>query len=211
MESKIWQNLGNYFLRGLVTLLPLFVTIWLLFFMFSFLDGILGNIITLFLGHSIPGLGFVITIVLIFVAGYFATHIFGVKLFKIGEEILYHVPIVKSIYAAAKQMNEVLFMQKNANEYRRACLIEYPRKGIWSVGFITSDAAAEIESKVKEKLINIFIANTPTPATGFLIMVPAREVILLEMKIDEAFKYVISGGVLKPQEAPSDLPLKKEV
>lgn len=211
MENKFWPDLSNYFLRGLITLLPLLVTIWLLYFMFSFLDGILGNIISLFLGRSIPGLGFVVTIILIFLAGYFATHIFGVRLFKLGEELLYHVPIVKSIYSAAKQMNDVLFMQKSANEYRRACMLEYPRKGIWSVGFVTSDAAAEIEAKAKEKLINVFIANTPTPATGFLIIVPAREVILLEMKIDEAFKYVVSGGVLQPSELPQDLPLKKEV
>ena len=178
--------------------------------MFSFLDGILGNIITLTLGHSIPGLGFVLIILLIFLSGYFATHIFGARLFKFGEEVLYHVPIVKSIYAAAKQINEVLFTQKSAEEYRRACLIEYPRKGIWSVGFVTSDAAAEIEVKAKEKMINVFIANTPTPATGFLIMVPAREVILLDMKIEDAFKYVVSGGVLKPADIPQEVPIKKE-
>lgn len=206
----MWQRVSAYFVRGLITLLPLLVTIWLLWFMFSFLDSILGNIFSLFLGRSIPGLGFVITIILIFISGYFATHIFGAKLFKFGEEILYHVPIVKSIYAAAKQVNEVLFHQKSAEEFRRACLIEYPRKGLWSIGFITSDAAAEIEAKAKEKLINIFIANTPTPATGFLIIAPAREVILLDMKIDEAFKYVISGGVLKPSDIPQEVPIKKE-
>ena len=206
----MWQRFSAYFVRGLITLLPLLVTIWLLWFMFSFLDGILGNIITLTLGHSIPGLGFVLIILLIFLSGYFATHIFGARLFKFGEEVLYHVPIVKSIYAAAKQINEVLFTQKSAEEYRRACLIEYPRKGIWSVGFVTSDAAAEIEVKAKEKMINVFIANTPTPATGFLIMVPAREVILLDMKIEDAFKYVVSGGVLKPADIPQEVPIKKE-
>ncbi|MDD4179308.1 MAG: DUF502 domain-containing protein [Candidatus Margulisbacteria bacterium] len=206
----MWQKVSSYFIRGLITLLPLLVTIWLLWFLFSFLDGILGNIITLFLGHSIPGLGFVAIIVLIFVTGYFATHIFGARLFKLGEEILYRVPIVKGIYSAAKQVNDVLFVHKQAEEFRKACLVEYPRKGIWSVGFVTSDAAAEIEAKAKEKMINIFIANTPTPATGFLIMVPARDVILLDMKIEDAFKYVISGGVLKPDTLPQEVPIKRE-
>lgn len=189
---------GNYFLRGLITLMPLLVTIWLLWFMFSFLDGILGNIIALFVGHSLPGLGFIITIGLILLTGYFATHVFGAKIFELGEQILYHVPIVKSIYSSAKQINDVLFIHKGASDFRRACIVEYPRKGIFSLGFVTSDAAEEIETKAKAKLINIFIPNTPTPATGFLIMVPAQEVILLEMKTDEAFKYVVSGGVLAP-------------
>jgi uncharacterized membrane protein len=208
--NDLWQKLSTYFVRGLVTLLPLLVTIWLLWFMFSFLDSILGNIITLFLGRPIPGLGFVITIALIFVAGYFGTKLFGVRLFKLGEELLSRVPIVKSIYSATKQVNDVLFQEKSAEEYRRACIVEYPRKGIWSLGFVTSDAAAEIEAKAKEKMINIFIANTPTPATGFLIMVPAREVILLDMKIEDAIKYIISAGVLKPAQIPQEVPIKKE-
>jgi len=198
----IWNRLSNYFLRGLITILPLLVTIWLLFFMFSFLDGILGNIIALFIGHPLPGLGFIITIVIIFLTGYFATHVFGAKIFQLGEQILYHVPIVKSIYTSAKQINDVLFIHKGSEEYRRACVVEYPRKGIYTVGFVTSDASEEIEKKVKGKLINIFIPNTPTPATGFLIMVPAQEVILLEMRTEAAFKYIVSGGVLQPKTGP---------
>lgn len=206
----MWQKISGYFLRGLITLLPLLVTIWLLYFMFSFLDSILGNFITLIMGEHIPGLGFALTIVLIFLVGFFATYIIGAQLFKVGEELLCRVPIVKSIYSAVKQINDVLFIQKSAEEYRRACLIEYPRKGIWSIGFVTSDAATEIEAKTKQKMINIFIANTPTPATGFLIMVPARDVILLDMKIEDAFKYVVSGGVLKPSTLPPEIPPKKE-
>ena len=206
----MWQNIGKVFFRGLITLLPLMVTIWLLMLMFNFFDGIIGNFITYFNGKPIPGLGFLILVSLIFLTGYFATYIIGAKLFKLGEEILYRVPLVKSIYSAIKQINDVLFMQKSADEYRRACLIEYPRKGVWSVGFVTSDAATEIETKAKEKMINVFIANTPTPATGFLVVVPAREVILLDMKIEDAFKYVVSGGVLKPAFASESMPLKKE-
>lgn len=194
----MWNKLSNYFLRGLITLLPLLVTIWLLWFMFSFFDSILGNIITLFMGHPLPGLGFIITIFLILTTGYFATHVFGARMFEFGEQLLFHVPIVKSIYISAKQINDVLFIHKGAQEYRRACLIEYPRKGVFSMGFVTSDAALEVELKTKSKLINVFIPNTPTPATGFLVIVPVQEVILLEMRTDEAFKYIVSGGVLQP-------------
>jgi len=206
----MWQKFSAYFVRGLITLLPLLVTIWLLWFMFSFFDGILGNIITLIVGRPLPGLGLIIIIFLTLLSGYFATHIFGAKLFKFGEELLYHVPIVKSIYSAAKQVNDVFFVHKGTEEFRKACIFEYPRKGVWTLGFVTSDAAAEIEAKAKEKLINVFVANTPTPATGFLVMVPAREVILLDMKIEDAFKYVISGGVLRPVDLPNEIPVKKE-
>jgi uncharacterized membrane protein len=206
----MWQKISGYFLRGLITLLPLLVTIWLLMILFNFLDGILGTILTAIIGRHIPGLGLIAMILLIFLVGFFATYIIGAQLFKLGEEILYRVPIVKSVYSAVKQLNDVLFMQKSAEEYRRACIVEYPRKGIWSLGFVTSDAAAEIEVKAKEKMINVFVANTPTPATGFLIMVPARDVILLDMKIEDAFKYIVSGGVLKPSTLPSEIRHKKE-
>ena len=194
----MWSKLSNIFLRGLITLLPLLLTIWLLWFLFSFLDSIFGNFITLLIGHPAPGVGFLVTIGLILLVGYFATYIIGVRMFQWGEQLLYHLPIIKSIYSAFKQVNDVLFIHKGAGEFRRACLVEYPRKGIYSIGFITSDAAIEIEQKTKEKMINVFIANTPTPATGFMIIVPAKEVILLDMKLEEAFKYVVSGGVLKP-------------
>jgi uncharacterized membrane protein len=206
----MWQKIGSYFFRGLVTLLPLLVTIWLLWFMYSFLDGILGNIIAVFVGHPVPLLGFVLIIGLIFLTGYLTAHLIGARAFSWAEALILHIPIVKNIYSAAKQVNEVLFTHKGAEDFRRACIVEYPRKGIWSLGFVTSDAAAEIEAKAKEKMINVFIVNTPTPATGFLIMVPAREVILLDMKTEDAFKYVISAGVLKPDVLPQEVHAKKE-
>ncbi len=150
------------------------------------------------LGRHYPGLGLVITILIVLVAGYSASYIIGAKMFKVGEELLFRVPIVKSIYSAAKQINEILFTHGEATEkFRHVCLVEYPRKGIYSIGFITSDAAPEMEKKAKTKLINVFVPNTPTPATGFLVLVPAHDVIMLDIKMDEAFKYIISAGVLK--------------
>ncbi|MBU0672326.1 MAG: DUF502 domain-containing protein, partial [Candidatus Margulisbacteria bacterium] len=129
----MWQKISSYFLRGLITLLPLIVTVWLLMTMFNFLDGILGQAVTIIIGRHVPGLGLIAIILLIFFVGFFATYIIGASIFKLGEEILYRVPIVKSIYSAVKQINDVLFMQKTTDEYRRACLIEYPRKGIWAI------------------------------------------------------------------------------
>ncbi|MFH1347676.1 MAG: DUF502 domain-containing protein [Candidatus Margulisiibacteriota bacterium] len=206
----MWQKISNYFLRGLITLLPLLVTIWLLYTLFAFFDSILGNILAVVIGRYIPGLGFLVTFILMFIVGYFASYIIGAQLFRFGDEVLHRVPVVKGIYSALKQINDVLFMQKATEEYRRACIVEYPRKGIWSVGFVTSDAAVEVEAKTKQKMINVFVPNTPTPATGFLIIVPARDVILLDMRTEDAFKYVVSGGVLKPSSLPPEVPPKKE-
>lgn len=194
------QKLSSAFIRGLITLLPLLVTIWLIFFSYNFLDGILGNIITLFVGHHIPGLGFVLIIALILFVGMIAPHFIGERLIKWGDRIMGRVPVVKSIYSSVKQVNDVFFMERDSTAFNRACLVEYPRKGIWSIGFVTSDAANEILAKAgHHKMINVFIANTPTPATGFLIVVPSNDVQLLDMKLDDAFKYIISGGVLKPK------------
>jgi uncharacterized membrane protein len=194
------QKFSAVFIRGLIVLLPLLVTVWLLYFFYNFLDGILGNIISIFVGHHIPGLGFILIIALIYFTGLISPLLVGKRLIDYGDEIMSKVPVVKSIYSSVKQINDVFFMQKESKGFNRACLVEYPRKGVWSVGFVTSDAAAEIAKKAgHHTMINVFIANTPTPATGFLIVVPSEEIKLLDMKIDDAFKYVISGGVLKPK------------
>lgn len=198
----MWQKISAAFFRGLIILLPTLITVWLIFFCYTFLDGILGNIITLFVGHSIPGLGFILIILLILIVGAISPFLIGQRLIDWGDDFMKKVPVIKNIYSSVEQVNEVLFMQKDAKGFNRACMVEYPRKGIWSIGFVTSDAAKELEKKAgwrTGKMMNVFIANTPTPATGFLIIVPSRDVKLLDMKIDDAFKYVISGGVLKPR------------
>jgi len=195
---KFWNLISSFFFRGLITVLPLLVTLWLLWVVFSFADGLLGKLIELIVGRPLPGVGFLIIIIFIFITGILTTFILGEKIIQYVERFLSRVPIVKSIYVSVKQINDVFF-QKRGKGYQRACVVEYPRKGIYTVGFITGEAAKEIEKKTNTReLVNIFIANTPTPATGFLIAVPAEEVKLLDMRIDDAFKYVVSGGVLKP-------------
>ncbi|MFA5097412.1 MAG: DUF502 domain-containing protein [Candidatus Margulisiibacteriota bacterium] len=198
----MWSLASKYFFNGLFVLLPLFITIWLLAFLFSFMDGILGGIISVFFGRPLPGVGFLATLSLILLTGYFADYILGEKILRLFEAFICKVPIVKSIYSSAKQVNEALFQSKGSKGLNKACLVEYPRKGIYSVGFITAQGPEEAQSKTGgQKLLCIFIPNTPTPATGFLIMVPESEVIPLDMKTDEAFKLIVSAGVLKPKGA----------
>jgi uncharacterized membrane protein len=165
------------------------------------MDGILGGIISIIFGHPLPGVGFLVTITLIFITGYFANYIIGERFIRFLESFLYKVPIVKSIYSSTKQINDVFFQSEKKHGFQKACLVQYPREGIYSLGFITTTAALEIQHKVNnENLLCVFIPNTPTPATGFLIMVPAKDVIMLDIKTEDAFKLVVSGGVLKPKE-----------
>ncbi len=197
----MWSLASKYFFRGLFVLLPLFITIWLLWFLFSFMDGILGGIISVIFGRPLPGVGFLVTISLIFLTGYFANYLLGEKILKLFEAAICKVPIVKSIYSSAKQINEALFQTKESKGFNKACLVEYPRIGIYSIGFITAAAPKEASAKIGgKKLLCVFVPNTPTPATGFLILVPENEVIMLDMKTEDAFKLVVSAGVLKPKE-----------
>lgn len=196
--------LGKIFFRGLYVLLPLLVTIWLLSLLFNFADGILGGLITMFYGPPILGTGLLLTLLLIFIIGGVASFVQGEKALRLIEKIVYKIPLINGIYSAAKKVNDMLFKQGESKESRKVCLVEYPRKGIFTLGFITAEAVEEIIKKANsDKLFCIFIPNTPTPATGFMIMVPAQDVMILDMKSEDAFKYIVSSGVIKPSIASS--------
>lgn len=197
----MWTKISNLFFRGIIVLLPLFITVWLLWFMFSFMDGILGGILSLTFGHPVPGLGFIITITIIISAGYLADYFIGEKFFKLIDNLLIKVPIVKTVYSSAKQINDSLFQTGASKGFTKACLVEYPRQGVYSVGFLTARTSQEIlKNTGKKDMVNVFIPNTPTPATGFLVIVPQNEVIMLDIKTEEAFKLIVSAGVLQPKE-----------
>ncbi|MCX5748707.1 MAG: DUF502 domain-containing protein [Candidatus Saganbacteria bacterium] len=197
----MWAKLSSLFFRGVIILLPLFITIWLLWFMFSFMDGILGGILSLIFGHPMPGLGFIITISLILFTGYLANYLIGERFFHFIDNLLIKVPIVKTIYSSAKQVNDALFQTGASKGFTKACLIEYPRTGVYSIGFLTSRTSKEISKKTgHDDLVNVFIPNTPTPATGFLVLVPQKDVIMLDIKTEDAVKMIVSAGVLQPKE-----------
>lgn len=191
----MWKLVSRYFINGLLTLLPLFVTLWLLWIMFSFLDGFLGPIVTAIVGFPIPGLGLLSAVVLIFLFGAFIT-IFGKRLFGFAERLLHALPLVNTIYSAAKQLRDIVFLQTETVAFRKVCAVEWPRKGVYSIGFITGKGVHQIQDETGEDLVTVFVPSTPTPATGFAVVVPKKEVIPLELTLDEAIKFVVSGGVL---------------
>ncbi len=196
---------GKLFFKGLYVLLPLLITIWLVSFLFNFTDGILGGLIRMFYGPPMQGVGLLLTILLIFVIGVIASFMPGEKALLVAEKLISKIPLINGIYSGAKKVNDIFFKQGESAESRKVCLVEYPRKGIFTLGFIAAEAVEEINQKANaDKLFCIFIPNTPTPATGFMIMVPAQEVMILNMRSEDAFKYIVSCGVLRPDIAQTE-------
>ncbi|NPV29121.1 MAG: DUF502 domain-containing protein [Firmicutes bacterium] len=195
----LWRFLRKYFLTGLLVLLPLIITGYVLAFSFNLVDGILRNFIQLLTGRTIPGAGFLIMIVLVFLAGLFGTNVVGRKLLAWGEEVLRRIPVVKSIYTATKQVMEAFALQRR-EAFQRVVLLEYPRRGLYSLGFITGEAPAEVKGRIKKDLLNVYLPATP-PTAGVFLIAPREELIFLEMSVEEGLKLLVSGGIIT--SAPS--------
>lgn len=190
------------FIAGLAAIIPIVITVYVIVGLFSFVDGILGKPTNAFfeeyVGFTIPGLGIVITILIIFFIGIIA-HITSKRLLHWAENLFFGLPLVNKIYFPIKKIVEFLFFHPK-KKFKSAVLVEYPRKGIFSVGFVTSDSGQRLNEKVGKKLYNVFISSSPSPLTGFTIIVPENELIFLDMGVDEALKFVVSGGLLNPDE-----------
>jgi uncharacterized membrane protein len=195
------KSLRSYLLAGLVVWLPILVTIGVLRFIIDLLDRTLallpkGSQPDQLLGFHIPGLGVILSFVLLVITGILATNFLGQRLVTWGELILAKIPLVRSIYNAVKQVINTLF-SSNSEAFRKVLLIEYPRKGLWSLAFQTGTVSPEISAHTKEEMVSLFIPTTPNPTSGFLLMLPKREAIEVNMSIDEALKFIISLGVMQ--------------
>ncbi len=158
----LWRLIRRYFITGIFVLLPVIITGYILVFAFKLVDGMLRNLIEYYIGRPVPGLGFLIMLTLVFLAGLFGTNVVGRRLLALGEEILRRIPIVKSIYTVAKQVMEAVTMQRRG-VFRHVVLVEYPRRDIYSIGFITGEAPAEISREAGEDLLNVFMPASPPP------------------------------------------------
>jgi uncharacterized membrane protein len=194
--------LKRIFITGLATLIPIVITVYVIIGLFTFADGILGRFINKFLeryiGTKIPGLGVIITFIIVFIVG-LLVHLSRMRLFKFIERMIFRIPLVNKIYFPIKKIVDFLFFPPKKS-FKSAVLIEYPRKGIYSLGFITNESSAKFQRKIEKKLYNVFIPSSPSPLTGFTIIVKEEDIIYLDMGVDEAIKLVISGGLLNPNE-----------
>lgn len=196
--SGLLRRLRNWLFTGLVILAPAVLTVYFLTIGFRWLDALLGGVAARTLGRRIPGLGLLASIVLAVGVGALASNLLGRRFIRWSEQALLKVPIFRGVYATIKQVLDA-FAGQQRTAFQNVVLVEYPRKGAFSVGFETGGAPAELDEKTGEDLVNVFIATTPNPTSGFLIMVPRRDVRYLDMSVEDGMKMVISGGVIGPE------------
>ena len=203
------KRLRRYIVAGILVWLPIGVTIFLVRILIGLLDRTMVLIPQKYqpeeyLGFAIPGLGIVLTIVLLLITGVLAANIVGKSMVGLWESMLERIPVVRSVYSAAKNFAEIVFSD-SGQSFKKVLLIEYPRKGLYSLAFQTSNELGEVQGRSGESVICTFVPTTPNPTSGFIIIVPSKDVIELDMEVDEALKMIISLGVVVPTWRPQDL------
>lgn len=207
--------LRRYFISGLLVWVPIWVTLLIINFIVSILDNTFSSLPKHYqpdawFGFHIPGLGFLITIIVIFLTGILAANFLGSQLVSFWDAIIGRIPLVRTVYAGVKQMLETLF-STDGHSFRKVLLVEYPRKGLWSIAFQTGNGCKEAQDFLDgEELVSLFIPTTPNPTSGFLMMAKKSEVKVLDMPVDQALKFVISLGVVQPGQAKTTEPRKAE-
>jgi len=198
-------RLRNYFLAGLLVTAPIVITIYVVWVVVNFVDSRVTPLIPAqynpetYLPINIPGLGLFIVFVAITLIGALTAGFFGRFIVSSGERILSRMPVIRSLYGALKQIFEAVF-NRSSTAFRKVVLIEYPRRGIWVIGFITGSTEGEIQNLTKDALINVFLPTTPNPTSGFLLFVPEKDVYELSMTVEEGIKMVVSGGIVTPPD-----------
>jgi len=192
----------KYFITGLLIWVPLVITLWVLDFLISTMDQSLRLLPpewrpeALF-GYHIPGLGVILTLVVVFLTGLFTANILGQRLVKFWEWLLSRIPVVKSIYSGVKQVSDTLFSGQG-QAFRKVLLVQYPREGSWIIAFQTGQPGGDVADHLKGEYVSVYVPTTPNPTSGFFLMIPKSDVIELDMSVDEALKYIISMGVAAP-------------
>ena len=197
-KRSILARIRNYFIAGMVVLIPIGITVYLTIFMVSISSKILPKEVNPnhYLPYDIPGVEILMSIFLITLIGWLSLSFLGKKLLNLFNYILKKIPILRTIYSAIVQMTETFTKSDKAK--KNVVLVEYPRKGSWAVGFATKKNSGEISEKTNKKLINVFIPTTPNPTSGFLLMFPEDEVIYLDLTFEEASKFIVSAGTSNP-------------
>jgi uncharacterized membrane protein len=192
----------KYFITGLLIWIPLVITIWVLKVIFDALDQSLLLLPDSFqtehwLGVHIPGLGAILTLVVVFLTGIFATNFFGAQLVQLWHAILNRIPVVNSIYSSVKQISDTLF-SSSGQAFRKALLVQWPHEGMWTIAFLTGTPGGDVVNYVPDDCLSVYVPTTPNPTGGYFVIVRRSEIIELDMSVDQALKYIISMGVVPP-------------
>ena len=198
------RSLKKYLITGLLIWIPLVITIWVLKVIFDALDqSLLLLPIELrtesLLGVHVPGLGVLLTIAVVLLTGVFATNFFGARLVEIWHDILHRIPVVNSIYSSVKQISDTLF-SSSGQAFRKALLVQWPREGLWTIAFLTGRPSGSVQKHLPPDCLAVYVPTTPNPTGGYFVIVQRKDVIELDMTVDQALKYIISMGVAPPPE-----------
>lgn len=201
--------LRRYLIAGLLVWLPLAVTVLLVKFLVDLMDQTLLILPDVWhpehiLGFHIPGLGVLLSLAVLLVTGMVMTNLLGRSMIAFWEGVLTRIPVVRAIYSAAKQLAETLF-SGSGKSFRKVVLIQYPRPGIWTLAFLTGEGVAEAMTKTGRNLVNVFVPTTPNPTSGFFLMVPAEDLVELDMPVDAGIKMILSAGAVTPDEKKSPM------
>ena len=203
---SILTKFRRFFLTGLLVTAPIIITIYVTWLVITFIDIKVANLLPEYLDFrkalpfQIPGLGLLIVVFVITLIGAITPGLIGRNLLKIGEMILFKTPVIRTIYSSIKQIMETV-MSTNSKSFKEVVLVEYPRKDLWVIAFVTSSVKGEIDNKIKKSnLVSIFVPTTPNPTSGFLLFVAKKDLIYLDMQVEQAVKLVISGGIVSPKK-----------
>jgi uncharacterized membrane protein len=192
----------KYLITGLLIWIPLVITIWVLKLIIDTLDQ---SLLLLppqwhtesLLGFHVPGLGVILTLVIVFVTGVLATNFLGASLLQLWNAILHRIPVVNSIYSSVKQISDTLF-SSSGQAFRKALLVQWPREGMWTIAFLTGRPGGDVLQHLQGDYVSVYVPTTPNPTGGYFVMMPRQDVIELDMPVDAALKYIISMGVVAP-------------
>tara|TARA_B110000438_G_C15767770_1_gene630422 strand:- start:403 stop:1017 length:615 start_codon:yes stop_codon:yes gene_type:complete len=197
-KSSIFSRIRNYFIAGIVVLIPIGITVYVTLVLIAVSSKLLPKEINPnnYLPYNIPGLEIIISLLLITLIGWLSLSFLGKRLLSLFNNILRKIPILRTIYSALGQMTQSF--TKNDKDSKNVVLVEYPRKGTWAVGFATKENTSEMKTKTNKNLVNVFIPTTPNPTSGFLLMYPKEDLIYLDLTFEEASKFIVSAGTSNP-------------
>lgn len=204
-KATFLGKIRNYFLAGILVTAPISITIYVTWGFLKFLDHKITPFIpaqynpNTYLPVDVPGLGLIVALIFFTVIGFLARNIFGRLLIRASEYFLHRMPVIRTLYSAIKQIFETV-MASQSQAFREVVMLEYPRRGVYSIGFVTGKTKGEVQHATQKNTINVFVPTTPNPTSGYLLFVPKEELIYLDMTVEEGVKLVVSAGIITPPE-----------
>ena len=204
----MFAKIKSYLLTGILVSAPVFITFWIVISLVNLFDKLITPIIPFYINpnyylpRDVPGLGLVILLILLIFIGFLTANFFGRFLFNKTEQIINKIPFIKVFYKTIKQIIETIF-KDNSKAFRDVVILEYPRKGLWVLGFTTGEVVGAVKKKMKIPLVNVFVPTTPNPTSGFLLMVPKNQLKYLDVKVDDTIKTIVSAGIIELESRQS--------